>query len=174
MLSRDTGHDRPYGTNPYAGYDDIDSSPFLFDGTPDSRLRPMERVVGVTHEGEAVAYPLGDIGSARVMQDTIGTLPIVVLIAPGARSATDAAAIAESRDAGQVGVFDRRLETLALTFEVAGEDRFRDHQTGSLWDVTGQGVAGPLAGQRLIAVPHVVAFWFAWAAGFPQTRLWTG
>jgi len=173
VLSRDTGHDRPYGTNPYVGYDDIDSSPFLFDGTPDGRLRPVERVVGVAHEGEAVTYPLGDISSSRVIHDTIGTLPIVVLIAPGARSATDAAAISASREVGQVGVFDRRLGDVLLTFD-AGPDGFLDTQTGTRWDVTGQGVAGPLAGQRLLAVPHVVAFWFSWAAGFPQTRLWTG
>ncbi len=174
VLSRNTGQNRPYGTNPYVGYDDIDSSPFLFDGTPDGRLRPMERVVGVTHEGEAVAYPLGDISSARVIHDTIGTLPIVVLIAPGARSATDAATIAASRDVGQVGVFDRRLSDFLFTFEIGGPDEFQDTQTGTRWDVTGQGVAGPLAGRRLLAVPHVVAFWFSWAAGFPQTRLWAG
>jgi hypothetical protein len=29
VLSRDTGTQRPYGTNPYAGYDDANQSPFL-------------------------------------------------------------------------------------------------------------------------------------------------
>lgn len=173
VLSRDTGFDRPYGVNPYFGYDDVNSSPFLFAGQPDERLRPMERVVGVTLAEEAVAYPLGDVADARVIHDTIGEVPVVVLIAPGALSATDAATIAESRDAGQVGVFDRRLDMGLLSFAVAGEDRFRDQQTGSLWDVTGQGLAGALASHHLRALPHVVAFWFAWAAGFPQTRLWS-
>jgi len=32
VLSRETGYDRNYGQNLYAGYDDIDSSPFLYDG----------------------------------------------------------------------------------------------------------------------------------------------
>src|SRR3990172_6822387 len=44
VLSRDTGHSRPYGRNPYVGYDNINSSPFLYTGGRDSRLRPMERV----------------------------------------------------------------------------------------------------------------------------------
>ena len=47
VLSRETGFDRSYGRNPYPGYDDVDSRPFLFDGTTDERLPPMERVVGV-------------------------------------------------------------------------------------------------------------------------------
>ncbi len=32
VLSRETGHARNYGTNPYRGYDDIDERPFLFRG----------------------------------------------------------------------------------------------------------------------------------------------
>jgi hypothetical protein len=37
VLSRDTGHPRGYGTNPYVGYDDINSSPFLYSGPKDGR-----------------------------------------------------------------------------------------------------------------------------------------
>lgn len=51
VLSRRTGYDRPYGTNPYVGYDDINDSPFLFKGRPDRRLPPMERVVTVEING---------------------------------------------------------------------------------------------------------------------------
>lgn len=32
VLSRETGHNKPYGTNPYTGYDDIDNIPFLYRG----------------------------------------------------------------------------------------------------------------------------------------------
>jgi Protein of unknown function (DUF3179) len=34
VLSRDTGHRRDYGRNPYTGYDQPDGSPFAFDGNP--------------------------------------------------------------------------------------------------------------------------------------------
>ena len=46
VLSRDTGHDRPYGTNPYVGYDSGET-PLLFDGETDDRLPVMARVVAV-------------------------------------------------------------------------------------------------------------------------------
>ena len=38
VLSRDTGFSRPYGRNPYVGYDAKGSTPFLFDGKVDPRL----------------------------------------------------------------------------------------------------------------------------------------
>ena len=34
VLSRETGHNRDYGRNPYYGYDRVDQSPFLFRGVP--------------------------------------------------------------------------------------------------------------------------------------------
>jgi len=47
VLSKKTGSVRPYGNNPYRGYDDIDSTPFLFRDPLDPRLPPMERVLAV-------------------------------------------------------------------------------------------------------------------------------
>jgi len=56
VLSRDTGFNRDYGRNPYAGNDNINNSPFLYDGprTPDGLL-PMARVLTVDVNDEAVA-----------------------------------------------------------------------------------------------------------------------
>jgi hypothetical protein len=42
VLSRETGYSRPYGRNPYAGYDRIDQTPFLFMGKRDDRLPPID------------------------------------------------------------------------------------------------------------------------------------
>jgi hypothetical protein len=173
VLSRETGFSRPYGQNPYVGYDDVDSSPFLYDGPADGRLRPMERVVGVAVGDQAVAYPLTALAGPRVANDELGGQPVAILDAPGARSVVDQAAIADSRDVGQVGVFDRRLDNRALTFAARGEDHFADAETGSTWDVTGRAVDGPLVDRQLAPLPHVVVFWFAWAAAYPQVRIWT-
>ena len=57
VLSKHTGFRRDYGCNPYWGYDDINSSPFLYRGPTDPRLAPMERVVAVTLQGVDKAYP---------------------------------------------------------------------------------------------------------------------
>ena len=66
VLSRDTGFDRSYGTNPYPGYDDVTSSPFLFDGEVDGRFAAKERILGIERDGEAAAIrlaaPRRDVG----------------------------------------------------------------------------------------------------------------
>jgi hypothetical protein len=57
VLSRDTGHRRPYGENPYPLYDRKGSQPFLFDGKPDGRLDAVERVLGISQGDRHLAVP---------------------------------------------------------------------------------------------------------------------
>jgi hypothetical protein len=173
VLSRETGFSRPYGRNPYPGYDDINSRPFLFDGATDGPLPPMERVVGVVLGDEAVAYPFPALAESRLIEDTVDNQEIVVFWAPGAGSAVDSGDITAGRDIGQTGVYRRELEGQVLTFAAKDDGTFRDDETGSTWDIAGQSVAGPLEGERLAPVPGTVVFWFAWAAFQPEGRLWS-
>ena len=172
VLSRDTGHDRPYGRNPYAGYDDIDKQPFMFDGPEDGRLPPMAKVIGVTVEGHTRAYAHDTTREQRVVHDTLAAQPLVIFHAPGAVSALDARQIRRSKDVGSTGVFDRRVADRTLTFEYAGDGRYTDEQTGSTWTVTGQAVNGPLEGTQLSRLSHGDYFAFAWFAFRPNTTLY--
>src|SRR3972149_2993007 len=52
VLSRETGVSRAYGRNPYEGYDEAASRPFLFQGAPDPRRTPKGRVV----DGRGLAF----------------------------------------------------------------------------------------------------------------------
>ncbi len=171
VLSRDTGFERSYGRNPYAGYDDIDSSPFLFRGpaTP-GMLPPMARVLTVDLNGEAVAYPYDVLAETVVVNDVVGGEPVVVFWQPGVASALDSGAIAEGRDVGSAAAFSPVLAGRLLTFRrEAG--RIVDVETGSVWNLLGQAVAGELAGQRLAPVVGINHFWFSWAAFKPETRV---
>ena len=172
VLSRETGFNRPYGTNPYPGYDDIDSRPFLFDGTTDDRLPPMERVVGVVRGDQGVAYPFPVLQERRLIEDQVDETPLVVLWAPGTSSAVDTRDVVTGRDIGQAGVFSRHLGEQMLSFSPGPGDGFTDAETGSTWDISGLAIAGDLVGERLTLIPHTVVFWFAWAAFQPEGRLW--
>jgi hypothetical protein len=149
LLSRDTGYQRDYGHNPYAGYDRVDQSPFLFKGTVDRRLPPMERVVAVSLNGETVAYPFPLLQEHRVVSDSVGGTALVVFFQPGTVSA---------------------LEGRALRFTWRNES-IVDDETGSHWDVVGHATSGPLAGKQLNSIVHGNHFWFAWAAFQPTTRV---
>ena len=170
ILSRDTGHRRDYGQNPYAGYDRADRSPFLFSGDPDDRLLPMERVAALTIGDSAAAFPFSLLETAGVVHYTVGGQDLAVLFQPGTRSALDAPSIANSRAVGATGVFDRDLNGQKLTFQPAGAG-FTDAETSSQWNILGQATAGPLAGQQLTPIVHANHFWFAWAAFRPDTEI---
>ena len=174
VLSRDTGYNRPYGRNPYAGYDDVDKRPFAFDGPVDDRLPPMEKVVAVSVGNTHKAYPHSTTEKKRVIHDTVGDRPLVVFHGPGAVSALDAAKVAESKEVGSTGVFDRRVEGKTLTFSYVDDGHFRDQETGSTWTITGMAIDGPLEGAQLEQVQHGNYFAFAWFAFRPGTALYGG
>ena len=173
VLSRDTGYQRSYGRNPYAGYDRADQSPFLFKGRPDDRLLPMERVVALELDGQRLAFPYLALEQEPAVNHSVNGRDIVVLFQPGTASALDQSSIADSRDVGATGVFDAVLDGQALTFR-ATDNGFTDDQTGSAWNVLGQAVAGPLAGQSLTPIVHGNHFWFAWAAFAPDVEIYRG
>ena len=167
-----TGHNRPYGSNPYVGYDDAGSFPFLFDGEVDDRAAAKQRVVGVNLEGISVAWTLEAVSSSAptVTSGTVGETEVVVFWNPGQSSALDASGVATGRDVGSVGVYLPRTGDRDLTFESSG-DGFRDLETGSLWNVLGRAIEGELSGERLSSVPHLDTFWFAWLSYNPATEL---
>lgn len=171
VLARETGFDRPYGNNPYVGYDDVNSTPFAYDGPPTpGRLLPVERVLAVELGGERVAYPYQTLSGLEVVNDTVGGTDLVVFWAAGTASALDSAAIADGRDVGTATAFERTVEGQTLTFVQDG-DGFRDAETGSLWNALGTATAGDLAGTQLTPVVAVNHFWFSWAAFKPDTRV---
>lgn len=172
VLSRDTGHRRSYGINPYESYDEPLLGPFLYRGALDTRRPPKERVVGVAVGDVRRAYPFPLLEAHRVVHDTLDGQPIVIFYQPGTLSALDEREIARSRPVGATSVFVPRVDGRSLTFEAAG-DGVRDRETGSLWNFFGVAERGPLAGRRLAPVTHVDAFWFAWAAFNPTTTVWT-
>ncbi len=171
VLSRDTGHSRPYGGNPYAGYDRVDNPPFLFDGDLDGRLLPKERVAAVTIGDVAAAFPFSVLEEEKVVNYTVNDQDLVVFHVSGTRSALDKTPIRESRDVGATGVFDSHLEGQKLTFRADG-DKIVDEQTGTAWNILGQAIEGPLTGKKLIPIVHANHFWFSWAAFQPDTLIY--
>jgi hypothetical protein len=167
--------DRPYGENPYAGYDDVDSPPFALDPELlDDRLAPKERVATVEAQGKVVAVPFTSLERKRVLQADVGSIPAVFFFKPGLRSPLDRDGIADGADVGSVSVFDPRLGGRVLSFRARGEAGFVDRQTGSTWDMNGRAVAGSLRGEQLKPLRHDAHFWFAVGAFFPEVKIVRG
>ena len=170
VLSRDTGHDRDYGANPYEGYDTADQQPFLLDGEADRRLPPKERVAAAFVGDDVAVVPFPRLGRERVVNAEVGGRPLVFLFKPGVRSALDAGAINDSKVVGTAAAFERTLDGRELELRAEG-DGFVDREGGSRFDITGRAVSGPLEGRRLPQVRHDQQFWFALAAFVPDARI---
>ncbi len=173
VLDRDsTGHSRPYGDNPYAGYDNPDTQPFLFRGTVDDRAAAKQRVVGLAINGAARAWALDGLaeGEASATNSEVGETPVVIFWKAGQASALDSAQVVSGRDVGSAAVFSPIVDGETLTFTVDDGD-IVDDQTGSQWDITGTAVSGEHEGSSLEQIHHLDTFWFAWSTYQPETDL---
>jgi hypothetical protein len=171
VLSRDTGHSRDYGRNPYTGYDQAERDPFLFDGEVDERFPPMTRLVGLGDE-EPVAILLETLVEERTVHTQVDGRDAVVLWAPGQASALDTAAIDAGREVGQTAAFVAGVGGEPVELSPAEtEGRFIDAVSGSSFDLRGRAIDGPLAGEQLEPIIHDDTFWFVWLAFRPDTEV---
>lgn len=167
MLSRDTGHERSYGLNPYGGYDDVGGSPFFPVGEYGDELPPVERIVALTLDELDIAFPFSLLAEVGVANEEYAGQPVAVFW----RAGTNTAFGNTDRDVGSSGAFSRELEGQVLTFE-STEEGFVDLETGSLWNLTGEAVEGALSGSQLKRLVSGEHFWFAWSVFKPDTIVW--
>ena len=170
VLSRRTGHARPYGSNPYRGYDSIEDRPFLFFDPVDERLPPMERVLSVSIGGHHKLYPFSAFSKSPIVNDRVLDTPVVVFSREGTLSVLDEARIAESQVIPSATAYQRRLAGRELHFELR-DARIADRETGTTWNLFGVAVDGPLAGSRLEGLSTGVHFAFAWLAFNPDSEI---
>jgi hypothetical protein len=126
----------------------------------DQRLPAKERIIGVRTPEAAVAFVERNVRAARLVEETVGSLPVVL--------------VATSADQPIVS-FSRRVAGRVLSFRLidGAAAEVEDEDTGSRWSLAdGRAVAGALKGARLDRVAAHPAFWFGWLGYFPGTALW--
>ncbi len=171
VLSRRTGFNRAYGSNPYAGYDDIESGTiFPTSFVDDGRLPAKAQVLTFEVGGEAVAIPFERLAVEIVVEATVGGVPVVALWQPGTNAALDTRRLEDGRDIGAAGAFRAEVEGTPARFE-ARDGGIYDTATGSRWNVLGAAVEGPLTGIRLEPVVSGTHFWFIWSIFKPDTNV---
>lgn len=115
-------------------------------------------IVGVEAGGASKAYPVEALQKQNPIIDTIGNVPVLVLL---------------GEDGKSVRVFDRRLEGRALEFfRETGSPALLDVETGSAWDFTGAATSGTLAGRRLEKIYSLKDYWFDWKTYHANTGVY--
>ena len=140
----------------------------LWTGGPTSEtLGSHARVVGLSLP-KAVAYPVLELARLRVVNDVVGTQPVVLIYSAEPCVGTVPGLGAVIVDAA--ALYMPIVDGLMLSFYLEG-DRVLDRETGSSWNAAGAAVNGPLKGRQLDALPHTIVFWAPWVAFHPETEL---
>ena len=140
----------------------LDKPQFLSGAQRDSQIGPGDRVMGVSYNGVAKAYPIAVLEYHEIVNDTFGDTPLTVTFYP--LSGTGMVFLAEAAD--QV-----------LNFGVSGliynsDLLLYDRNTQSLWSqIMKTAVTGPLKGATLTQVPAQYTTWANWSSQHPQSLL---
>lgn len=142
---------RNYETFPYGSYDSNRNVGISGGSREDVRgLHPKDTVLGLTVDGTSKAYPFSNLSTEKVVNDEVGSTPVVITWF--------------SSD-GQA--FERSANR---TFTWVGNGTIEDDQGNRYDAVTG---ASQGAAPDLEELGTVDLFWFAWLDHNPDTQLYT-
>jgi hypothetical protein len=127
---------------------------------PDDPLAPRELIIGITIGDASKAYPLAALKAQAPVLDTLGDVPIVIVVGDDKKS---------------VRAFETTVDGRTLEFFARPDAtplRLVDKETGSEWDFTGKAISGPLAGHSLSKVTVLADYWFDWKAYHPGAAIY--
>lgn len=125
-------------------------------------IRPTDRVIGITINGESRAYPINILNWHEIVNDQIQGVPVSVTYCPLC---------------GTGLVYEAKVRGRVLKFGVSGllynsDVLLFDRQTQTLWSqILSKGVNGPMRGQKLKMVPSSQTSWSSWLKRNPNTKV---
>jgi hypothetical protein len=132
----------------------------------DKRLAPRTLVIGLDISGKAKAYPLATLQKQSPVIDTVGGVPLMVVLGGDNRSVR---AFERTLEGRMLEFFQKTEENRAV---VCPEPQLIDAETASTWNFEGKAVAGPLAGRQLKKLFVLEDYWFDWRIYHPDTSLY--
>jgi len=113
-------------------------------------------VIGITNNGSAMAFDYHYLIEYKLMQDSVGDMPVLVVLEP---------------DSISFHTWDRRVGDRLLSFEYIQDDNMLlETQTESIWDMSGTCISGSLAGEKLKHVQSYEEYWHSWESFHPDTE----
>lgn len=173
VLDRNTGYYSPETYVPGIFYGDyFSSSDTMFPVWQRSGLLPPKEFVYTLHlNGTAKAYQVEALVNDKVLNDTLGNIPVVLIANRGAVTVDGLHQLQGPvfyDVGGEVRAFNRGNETF-----IPGEDpNSVIDSAGNQWLVTEEALISP-DGKTAERLPGHLAYWFGWYAFFPNTQLYS-
>lgn len=160
VLSTDTGYVRDYSNYPYRGFR-LNKDILFPVSSIDDRLHPKERVVGIRDATGSKVFQIDSFDAGiQVINTEFNGQPIVVI---GSSDMRFAAIYSGRTSDGITQVFTAVQDQLPIIMT---------DQEGNSWDIFGNAVAGDRSGQELAKTESYIAYWYAWAAFFPNAEIY--
>lgn len=157
VVSSNTGYSRNYGRYPYGNYK-TNHSLFIFPvNHSDSRLKSKERVLGIFGNISKKAYRILDFDEAKVFVDEIDGEKYLIY---GDNKNNLIVAFKYS----EFGI-ELEFQQSSLSFPYIIEDNLGNH-----FDIFGK--SQDISYPSLQPAKSFIAYWFAWAAFYPETELY--
>jgi len=159
LLSTNTGFGRQYGNYPYGSYKT--NNDLLFPvNNEDGRLHKKARVLGIIVGNETIVFPVNDFNTdVDVKNVSFGGTEFIVA---GSSDKNFAVAYQRKLIDGTILEFASVQNELPVVM-IDGE--------GNKWDIFGDAVEGPRAGESLLQAKAFISYWFAWAAFYPNALI---
>lgn len=157
VVTTNTGFSRNYNDYPYGDYRRNHSSLIFPTSGDDNRVNAKERILGVFENDNTKAYKISDFGDGKTLIDNIGN---------------DRFLIYGNSNKNIIVAFNIANIPTSTEFSISsGNDQFiLSDNNGNLYDVFGN--SNNSGNSNLESAKSFVAYWFAWAAFYPDTELY--
>jgi hypothetical protein len=139
--------------------DRVARMPVVTPAAADDQLAPRELIIGITAGGASKAYPFSKLRQDAPVVDTLGGVPILIVMDGDKKSAR---------------AFERTVDgrTLSIKKPDSSRPELTDAETGSSWSFSGKAVSGPLAGRQLKKIVALSDYWFDWKIYHQDTTVY--
>lgn len=160
VVSNTTGYSRNYNVYPYGDYRTNDNLLLFPVSNNDSRIGKKERVLGILINGKAKAFRIPETAENYSLKES-------------SFEGIDFTVISGGKDSF-IAAYENKLNNNKIVTLNLVENNMpfvMEDQFGNKYDLFGTVVEGIDKGERLKTISQYVAYWFAWAAFYPETSL---
>jgi len=159
VVAENTGYARNYGRYPYGDYKTNDDLIFPV-SNENNALPKKERIHGIISETKTVSFRFSSFGnSVTAITKNIDGKEIII--------------VGSEEDNFIVSFYAQSSSGEKLSFAVVENNLpviLKDNE-GNLWNIFGSAIEGPRKGEKLKPTKSFIAYWFAWAAFYPEIEL---
>ncbi|MHA1947849.1 MAG: DUF3179 domain-containing protein [Candidatus Hodarchaeales archaeon] len=152
VLSRDTGYSRSYDRNPYGPYSDIDTilfpSGYQVTNPFDNYFHSKTFVYILSTDNVKTIFPFPELASDKVLNFEINNQNYVIY-------SEGRTVVAFSAEVNENTLNFKKIESTSDPTTIL------EDETGSLWNIWGEAVEGPMKGENLDQIAGYNAYWFS-------------